>query len=492
MAERQVMTLDRMPTGVERLDEILNGGIPRYSTVFVAGLPGTGKTILSQQALFANGRQGRKGLYLSTISEPPIKVLRFLQGFSFFDPDLFGSTVVYGDLGTPLRAGGPEELLSALDQMIRDNRPELLVIDSFKALRDTIRDLLAFREFTNDIAIRLAAWEVTALLIGEYSDADVREGPEFAIADGIIYLYGTEEVEKQKRFLRVMKMRGSSYYAGEHYFDITKDGITVYPRMAPGVVGEYAVPGRRIGSAAEGLDEMLGGGLYESTSTIISGGTGAGKTLVAMSFAVEAARQGKPALYVSFEEGAEQIARNSAGFGWDVPGMRSRGLLDVFHVSPSELNIDRHAYVMKDRAERLGARMLVIDSITAFQAAVPDPGKYQSYMWAINDYFKRKGVTIILTSEAPGIFGPLQISAQSISFIADNIIFLRFVEVGGEIKRTIGVLKMRGSRHDRHLRELIIDPPRIAVGAPLTQLGLVSATSPAATFEQLSQPEAVR
>jgi circadian clock protein KaiC len=487
------MALERVPTGVERLDEILEGGIPCYSTIFVAGLPGTGKTILSQQALFANGRQGRKGLYLSTISEPPIKVLRFLQGFTFFDPALFGDTVVYGDLGTPLQAGGPEELLRVLESLVREQRPELLVIDSFKALRDTIQDVLTFREFTNDIAIRLAAWEVTALLVGEYSDSDVREGPEFAIADGIIYLYGTEEAEKQRRYLRIMKMRGSSFFPGAHYFDITSNGITVYPRMAPQVVGEYATPGRRVGSAVTGLNEMLGGGLYESTSTMISGSTGSGKTLVAMSFAVESARQGRPALYVSFEEGAGQITRNAGSFGWDMESLQRRGLLDIYHVSPSELNIDRHAYTMKKRADRLGAHMVVIDSITAFQAAVPDPGRYQSYMWAINDYFKRDGVTVILTTEAPGIFGPLEISERNVSFVTDNIIFLRFVEIAGEIKRALGVLKMRGSEHDRRLRELIIEPPRLALGPPLTQLGLMAATTPQVLWQEAApHPEPER
>jgi len=491
-AAHQAMALERISTGVERLDEILEGGIPRYSTVFIAGLPGTGKTVLSQQALFANARQGRVGLYLSTISEPPIKVLRFLQGFTFFDPALFGSKVTYGDLGSPLRTGGPAEMSRALEQMVRQHRPDIVVIDSFKALRDTIRDVLAFREFTNDIAVRLAAWEVTGLLVGEYSEPDVHEGPEFAIADGIIYLYGTEEVRKQKRFLRIIKMRGSGYFAGEHYFDITRDGIAVFPRLAPQVVGEYAVPTRRVGSAIEGFDEMLGGGIYEATSTMISGSTGSGKTLVAMSFAVASARQGRPALYVTFEESAGQITRNSECLGWDLASLRERGLLDIFHVSPSELNVDRHAYVLMERARRLGARMVVIDSITAFQAAVPDLAKYQSYMWAINDHFKRAGVTIILTTEVADALGSLQISAQRVSFLADNIIFLRYVEIDGEILHGLGVLKMRGSRHDRHLRELVIDPPHIAIGRRLARLGLVAASPASAQEEATAEATAAR
>lgn len=365
---------------------------------------------------------------------------------------------------------------STMDLLVRQHRPVLLVIDSFKAIRDTIPDPLAFREFTSDLAIHLATWEVTSLLVGEYSADDIRQGPELAIADGIIYLYGTEEAEKQKRFLRVMKMRGTSFFAGEHFFEITADGITVYPRMAPQVVGEYRFPGRRIGSAIEGLTEMLGGGVYESTATLVTGGTGSGKTLVALGFLVQAARRGEPGLLVSFEESPLQIARNSRDFGWDLEDLTRRGLLDILHVSPSELDIDRHAYVIKERADRLGARMVAIDSITAFEATVPDPARYQSYLWAINDYFKRNGVTIIMTTETPRAFAPLEVSTRGVSFVADDIVFLRHVEANGEIKRAIGVLKMRGSGYDHRLRELVIDPPRLAVGAPLARLGALAAT----------------
>lgn len=147
--------------------------------------------------------------------------------------------------------------------------------------------------------------------------------------------------------------------------------------------------------------------------------------------------------------------------------------------------MDCHVYLMKQRADALGARMVVIDSISAFEAAVPDPGQYHSYMWAINDYFRRDGVTVVMTTEV-GVFGPLEISAQQVSFVADNIIFLRFAEIDGEIKPAVGVLKMRGSANDRHLRELIVDPPRIALGQPLSQLGLVAASVPEALGAEMA------
>ncbi len=492
-AERQAaLAMERVSTGVARLDYILRGGIPRYSVVFVTGLPGTGKTILAEQALFANARQGRTGLYLSTLSEPPIKVLRFLQGFTFFDPELYGSRVLYGDLGGVLRREGPAALLGVLERMVQETRPDLVAIDSFRALRDSITDPLEFRHFTSDLAVRLSVWEVTSLLIGEYSAQDIHEGPEFAVADGILYLYGTEEAERQRRYLRVMKMRGTGYYGGDHLFSITSHGIVVYPRMPSLVVGEYAAPAGRISSAIEGLDEMLGGGLYRSTSTLISGGTGTGKTTVALSFLIAAAREGMRGLYLTFEESPQQLARNVRSLGWDLEEALRRRVIEVLHVAPSELDLDRHAFVVKEHADRLGAQIVAIDSITAFEAAVPDRAKYQSYLWAITDYLKRRGVTVIMTTEARNPFALPEVTTRGVSFLADNVIVLRYAQVGEEIRRAIAVLKTRGSAHDRRIRELEIEPRRIAIGAPLGRLSALDMVEePGAGREPVPESEGV-
>ena len=465
----------RLSTGIDQLDAVLGGGIPRYSAVFVSGLPGTGKTILSHQAAFANAQAGRTCLYLNTISEPPVKMLRFLQDFTFFHPDLFDTKVLYSDLGRALRTDGPAGLIAQMDHLVRAHRPELVVMDGFKAMRDCIRDPVAFRAFTADVVIQLTAWEVTALLVGEYTPEDVREGAEFAIADGIIYLSGREEAEKQKRFLRVLKMRGTAFLDGEHFFEIGAAGITLYPRLVPALVGEYALPAGRAGSTIAGLREMLGGGLVTSTATLISGALGAGKSLVALSFLVDGARRGEPGLLVSLEESPSQLTRNAQAFGWNLEHLRHDKLLDIVHVSPAALHIERHAVELIERAQEAGARRFVIDSITTIAAAVPEVAKYRYYLWAITDYCKRWGITVIMTAEAAG---PVQVPknrSQGMSFVADNIIVLRYVEVEGDIKRAVGVLKMRGSGHDTSLHELLIDPPRLAVGPRLAAVNLPGA-----------------
>jgi circadian clock protein KaiC len=457
----------RLSTGIDQLDAVLGGGIPRYSTVVVSGLPGTGKTILSHQAAFANAQAGRTCLYLSTISEPPLKMLRFMRGFAFFQPNLVASKVCYADLGRALRTDGPAGVLAQLDHLVRAHRPELVVIDSFKCVRDCIGDPAALRAFTLDVVVLLTAWEVTALLVGAYTPEDVQQGAEFAIADGIIDLSDTTEAEKQKRFLRVLKMRGTSVLDGEHYFEIGAAGITLYPRPAPLMVDEPVLPAGRAGSTIAGLHELLGGGLLPSTATLIRGAPGTGKTLVALSFLVEGARRGEPGLMVSWEESPAHVMRSAQAFGWNPEELRRDKLLDVLHVSPAQVTIERHAVELIEHAQEVGARRIVLDSLSALAAAAPNVATYEHYVWTLTEYFKRRGLTVIMTIEAARAAQDPLFGTPGLTSIADTIIALRYVARAGDLKRAVAVLKMRGSEHDTVLHELLIDAPRLAVGPRL-------------------------
>ena len=283
---------DRVTTGVKGLDEVLAGGIPAGSTCFVTGLPGTGKTVLTQQIAWANASRGEPVLYLSTLSEPTVKSLRYARDFHFFNGDLVDTGVVYREIGHVLRKSGAAAALVEINRLVKDHRPAIVVIDSFKVIRELFDDAISFRSFVIELAVNLSLRSITSLLVGEYTDEDIRAQPEFAIADGIIYLHGTEEGLRQERRLRLMKMRGTELFGGDHVFEITSNGIVLYPRMRPTVVGEYRRPSRRIVSAVEGLDEMLGGGVFDSTSVLIYGSAGSGKTLTALSFLVGEARQG--------------------------------------------------------------------------------------------------------------------------------------------------------------------------------------------------------
>ncbi|MEX0684077.1 MAG: ATPase domain-containing protein [Dehalococcoidia bacterium] len=453
--------LERISTGVQALDKVLEGGIPRGSVVFIGGLPGAGKTILAEQMTWWNARRGETVLYIGTLSEPTVKMLHFSQTLNYFDAALVDRSVVFADISDALKSGDPDQLLAEVDRLITTHRPGLVVIDSFKAIQDTFSDAFAFRVFTTTLTLRFSVWEATALLVGEYTDEEIRQRSEFAIADGIIYLYGTEEGLRQDRRLRIMKMRGTSFFAGDHGFEIDRDGITLYPRMSPAVAGEYVTPSRQLSSVIPGISEMIDGGLSDSTSCLITGTTGSGKTLLALSFAVCEAQLGNQVLYVSLEESANQLARNCSAFGWDVAGLIESGKFAIMHISPSELNIDRHAVLLKDRALEIGATVVVIDSISSFEAAALDIARFQSYLWAINDHFKRAGITTIMTSEsAPEAGSP---TARHISLFADAILNMGSVETDNALMRTIRVVKVRGSKHTTGVRELIVEAPRLLV-----------------------------
>jgi circadian clock protein KaiC len=425
--------------------------------VFVTGLPGSGKSILSEQALFANAQRMECVLYVTTLSEPAVKMLGFSRGFDFFRPDLIERGVRYCDLGDALRDEGAAGALRRLEEIIRTERPEFLVLDSFKVFREHFADIRHFRAFASEFMILLATWEVTALLVGEYSFDEISSEPEFAIADGILHLSGMEEGRRQKRYLNIVKMRGADAFFGRHSFEISDAGLTVYPRMLPHVQAEYTLSDERLGSAIPGLADMMGGGLPVGSVALISGSTGTGKTLTALSFCVEAARSGKSVLFVSFEEASNQLIRNSARLGWPVDELVQQGLLSFLHVAPAELDIDRHGIELRDRANAVDAKLVVIDSLSAFDLPGVEGSGTAEYLWAIADYFKRTGTTLIFTSETYSFFEPnSRLWDQPRSYLADSILLLHLTEEANQVCRRIGVLKMRGSNHATSLRELHI------------------------------------
>ena len=323
---------DRITTGVAALDSILGGGLPRGAIVFVTGLPGAGKTILCEQALFANAAVSESVLYVTTLSEPAIKMLQFSQRFTFFRPESLERNVRYADIGSALMNAGAAGALEALTNLIQLHRPTFLVLDSFKVFREHFDNTSAFQSFVSELVLLLVTWEVTAFLVGEYELNDIRQQPEFAIADGILHLSGTEEALRQKRYLNVVKMRGSDAFLGRHFYEIDESGIRLYPRAVPSVAANYPTSDMPAPTAIDGLAEIMGGGPPIGTSLLISGGTGSGKTLTALSFAVAAAQQGTPALFISFEESEQQIVRNAARLGWDIAPLIEEGTLVVSHV----------------------------------------------------------------------------------------------------------------------------------------------------------------
>ena len=234
---------ERIPSGNDALDAVLGGGLPENGINLIIGHPGTGKTILAEQYLFHNASEDRPGIYLSTVSEPFDKLLRYGQSLTFFDADAIGTSVFYDDLGEVVTSDGLPGVVHQLDVILKEQQPRYVVIDSFKALRAFAPDDADFRRFLHDLAGRLSAVAASVFWIGEYDRDQAPDAPEFAVADAIIALHANRTAERELRVLQVLKLRGSGFRTGEHAYRIGADGFAVFPRR--GRVRHDGLPAQR-------------------------------------------------------------------------------------------------------------------------------------------------------------------------------------------------------------------------------------------------------
>ena len=369
------LPLERLSTGSAALDAILGGGIPAGSVTVVAGEPGSGKTVFTLQALFHHARQGRKCLYFTTLSEPALKVIRYMQLFSFFDSRLIEDRIIFADLGSTLRSGGVEQALAQMIQRVEGEEPDLVAVDSFKAIHDLLPSDGHGRIFVYDLAVSMAAWGATTLLVGEYAPEDIGVAPEFAIADGIVRLSTERQELTTARQLEVLKLRGANYVTGRHFFEMGADGLTFYPRVrGPEMTVEPPVDlADRVTTGVSGLDALLLGGLPRASATMVEGGTGTGKTLLGLHFLLEGARRGEPGILFTLEETPAQIRAIANNFGWKLAPLEAQGRLLISYTSPVELFTDRFLDVARRQIERVGARHAVLDSLTSMALGVPSP-----------------------------------------------------------------------------------------------------------------------
>ncbi|MDX2088276.1 MAG: ATPase domain-containing protein [Kofleriaceae bacterium] len=467
--------MERVTSGVGELDLILGGGFPLNSLSIIAGSPGTGKTVLSQQFVYANARPDAPALYLTTLSEPASKMLRYLQQFSFFDERKLldaPPAIVYRDIAAMLRTKGFDALPQTLSDMLGEYRPSYLVIDSFKALRDLGRSGPELRQPLFDLAGSLAARSCTTLLVGEYTAQELDELPEFAIADGIIHLVNRPYGTRDERYLRVRKLRGSGYRAGEHAFRIAGHGLSIFPRLVtPSEPAAYSSPTDRISTGVAGLDRMTHGGLRRGSSTLVVGAAGTGKTLLGLHFLFAGVAAGEHGLLVSFQENPTLLRQLTAGLGWNVKELDEGGRLSSVYVSPAEMNIDDVVQRVMAVLEAKPIRRVVIDSLGDLEAASSDPQRFRSYIYSLMQLFAVRGVTSYATSESlvdPGYSSFTRVGA---SYISDNVIALRYFVEGGlgpdqAIARTLSVVKCRGGAHDQHIRRITIGAHGVEVGRP--------------------------
>lgn len=459
MTMNEVGTLARIRTGNAQLDAIVGGGFPASSVNIVMGEPGTGKTILAERLMFANAVAGERPIvFLTTMSEPLDKVVRYLQQFRFFDPELLPETIVYDSIGPELAEHGVRAIVSKLEQIIRAIQPKIIVIDSFKAIHDLSTSSVEMRQLVHDVAGVLTAYETTTFLIGEYSEGQIPELPEFAVADGIIELSRSKLSTRDERSLRVLKLRGSAYLEGLHGFRITPDGLDVYPRLvSPDLPPAYSSLTDRVPTGIAGLDAMLGGGLCRGRSAFVIGSTGCGKTTFGLQYALEGVRRGEPSLVVHFEENPTQLDEQIRSLGSDPDDARRRGL-HVLYASPVELRIDSIVAEVFRMIDQAKLRRVVIDAVGELLVASNDPHRVHNYLYALAQHFAVRGVTCVMTHESRHTEVESRLSA-----LADAIVVLDIDFREREARRSLRIVKARGIAHDLRAAEMVIGPGGLRV-----------------------------
>jgi circadian clock protein KaiC len=453
----------RIQTGNPQADEILGGGFPANSINIVMGQPGTGKTIFAEQLLFHNADGERPSLYVTTLSEPLNKVVSYVQRFGFFDVERLSHDIQYEDLGAALSEHGPMALVDWLDNTIKTRSPKIIVIDSFRAIHDVAGSTDEVRIFISRIAGMLSAYDITAFLLGEYTQDDIRRYPEFAIADGIVELARQPMTTRDERFLRVLKLRGSGYREGQHAFRITGSGLELYPRLvAPRVPEMYETLAERLPSGIPGLDELMGGGIFAGSTTLLIGMTGAGKTTMALQFALEGVRRGERALFINFQENPAQLRRAIAGLGADAASVKEKGL-GLVYASPVELQIDSIVVEIFDAIKSGEVRRLVIDAVGDLATAASDSQRLHDYLYSLIQHFAVRGVTTLMTLESgQGFTGTQLPHEQRFSYMSDNLIYLSWSD-DQTATRTMRIVKMRGSAHEQEPHQFEIDASGVRV-----------------------------
>jgi circadian clock protein KaiC len=455
---------ERFSSGDRRLDAVLGGGLPANALNMILGLPGSGKTILAEQFMFHNASAQRPGMYLSTVSEPLEKVLRYGQSLDFFDAQAIGASVFFDDLGHLLDDGGLDDVLAHARTLITERRPGVIVFDSFKALSAYAPNPRAFRRFLHELAGILTALPTTTFWVGEYGRDEIATAPEFAVADGIISLTTRRDAERAIRHLEVLKLRGSGFMSGEHAYRIAHDGLHVFPRVAESVPAEpYQLQPGRTSSGIPAIDHMLVDGYWPGASTMDAGPSGSGKTLMGLHCIFNSAAAGQTGIIATLQENPTQLDRIVTGFGWSLASES----IELVYRSPVDLYLDEWFYEILEVIERTGARRVFIDSLGDLRRAAVDELRFREYLYSLLQRCANQQISIMMSHETPALFDISNVSEEGISHLSDNVILLQFVPRDGQLRRAVTVLKTRASRHDPDVREFKITREGIVLDEPV-------------------------
>ena len=472
------VAIRRLSTGVPGLDQILGGGLPEFSFNVIAGAPGAGKTTLAQQIMFALAGPDRSALYFTVVGEPPLKMLRYQQQFTFFDAARVSESIRYVNLGQDVVNGTLEKLLGRIVQEVEATSPGLVIVDSFRTVAQGAEraqnGYLDLQHFVQQLAVRLTGWEATTFLVDEYQPSETEQNPVFTVADGLVWLVQSLDRNSMVRKIQIMKMRGQAPIPGLHTFRITGDGVEVFPRVIVGATEKPRPAGakrtfrERLSLGVKGLDDMTGGGIPAGYSVLIAGPSGSGKSVLATGFISEGARHDEPGIIAVFEKRPADYSQDGPS-GHRFEQLVREGKVGIIHTRPLDLSIDEMLSEIIDAIHRLKARRVVIDSLSGFELALAPTFRedFRESLYRMVAVLTGMGITMLMTAELEDSYADLRFSPHGTAFLTDAIIMQRYVELKGQLRRVMAVVKVRGSAHSKDLRTFEITEKGIVMGETL-------------------------
>ncbi|MFC6954959.1 ATPase domain-containing protein [Halorubellus litoreus] len=463
----------RITTGIDSLDEVLDGGLIPTRAYMLTGDPGTGKTILGLHYLTAGRDAGETALCVNLeestedIRQNAASLGFDLDGIEFLDltpsSDAFGDGQRY-DIFSAAETEGPE-IAAAVTDAIEEHDPDRVFVDPLSRFRHLAPDDHQFRELIGSFVQLLRDTGATVLFTTQAtaarSDADLQY-----LSDGTIAL----SQGAHGRELEVKKFRGSDSARGPHTFRITPDGLALFPELVPGT-HSAAFDTETISSGIPEVDDQLHGGIERGTVTILSGPTGVGKTTLGTQFMKEAAERGERSVIYMFEENTQTFLERSEQTDIPVTEMRDRGTLEIAEMEPLRISSSEFAARVREEVEANDAEIVMIDGIDGYRLSLRgQKDDLRRELHSLCRYLKNMGVTVILVDATESVTGDFKPTAEDVSYLADNLVFLRYLEMQGELRKALGILKKRTSDFERTLREFEITDRGIEVGEPLREL----------------------
>lgn len=479
--------VQKLPTGIISFDVIAKGGLPENRTTLLSGTAGSGKTVFAVQFLAAGIRDADERGVFVTFEESAADIRKNMRSFGW---DLegwersgrFAFVDASPDPGVEIIESGPFDLgalLARVENAVRKVNAKRVSVDSLGAIFSQFSDQSVVRRELFRIASALKAMGVTAVLTAERTEdygPIARFGVEEFIADNVMVLRNVLDEENRRRTIEILKFRGTDHQKGEFPFTIVPDGgLVVIPLSA--IQLKQKSSDVRISSGNAELDKMCGGGFFRDSVILVSGATGTGKTLTVTQFLNGGAVAGERCLLLAFEESREQLFRNATGWGFDFDRMEREGTLRVLCDYPEVASLEDWLLTIQRTVQDFKPRRVALDSLSALER-VGSIKAFREFVIGFTSFIKQQEITGLFTSTTPTLMGGTSITEGHISTLTDSIILLRYVEMFGEMKRGITVLKMRGSLHDKGIREFTIDRKGMHLGRPFRNVTGILAGSP--------------